>query len=307
VEVVVVDDGSADLTGDRARAAGATVTRHAGNRGLVAAFNRGTTEALARGADIVVMLDADGQHDAGAMPRLVAPIVAGRADLVVAVRPLADPSQGSPVRRIGNRVGSSVARRLLDVPVSDVTSGYRAFSREALMQLHVSGGYTHTLETLIQAAGKRLRMEEIVVRAHRRAVGTSRMTHSVPRYVGRTANQAFRTSLHTNPLIAFGRLAAGIGLAAALATGWFLISYAEGGMHLPALLAAMLLAVLAAALLVCGLLADGISANRRLLEDTLQRIKQMEATGTEARTSARDLALAAPHPPSHERSARPAA
>lgn len=279
VEVIVVDDGSDDLTTDRAWAAGVDhVARHPGNRGLAAAFNRGTTEALARGADVVVTLDADGQHDPSAMPRLVAPIVDGVADLVVAVRPLADPTQGSPLRRVGNRAGSWIARRMLNVPLSDVTSGYRAFSREALMQMHVSSGYTYTLDTLIQAAAKRLRMTEIVAPARRRTVGTSRMTHSIVRYVARTGNQAFRTTLHCNPLRAFGRLSAGFGLAAALTTAWFLASYAAGGMHLPALLAAMLLAICAAALLICGLLADGISSNRRLLEDALHRIKRIEAS-----------------------------
>jgi glycosyltransferase involved in cell wall biosynthesis len=281
VEVIVIDDGSNDLTAYRAWAAGVDhVARHPGNRGLAAAFNRGTTEALARGADVVVTLDADGQHDPSALPRLVAPIIDGSADLVVAARPLADPSQGTLVRRLGNQLGSKVVRQLLGIPLSDVTSGYRAFSREALMQVHVSAGYTYTLETLIQAAGKRLRMIEVTAPARRRAVGTSRMTHSIVRYVGRTGSQAFRSTLHSNPLRAFGRLAAWFGVAAAVTTLWFLISYASGGMHLPALLAALLLAIVAAALLICGLLADGISANRRLLEDALHRIKRMEASST---------------------------
>jgi heme exporter protein D len=182
------------------------------------------------------------------------------------------------VRRLGNRLGSSFARRVLNVPLSDVTSGYRAFSREALTQLHVSGGYTYTLETLIQAAGKRLRMVEVISPARRRQVGTSRMTRSLFRYVAHTAGEAFRTTLHTSPLRAFGRLSALFAMAASFATAWFLISYAAGGMHLPALLAAMLLAIAAAALLICGLLADGISSNRRLLEDVLQRLKRMEAS-----------------------------
>ena len=279
VEIIVIDDGSEDLTADRAWAAGVDhVARHPGNRGLAAAFNRGATEALARGADIVVTLDADGQHNPSAMARLVAPIVAGSADLVVAARPLADPSQGSPLRRFGNRLGSWVARRMMNVPLSDVTSGYRAFSRDALMQLHVSSGFTYTLDTLIQAAGRRLRMVEIVSPARQRTVGTSRMTHSITRYIGRTGGQAFRTALHTNPLRAFGRIAGTLALAAAVATAWFLLSYAAGGLHLPALLAALLLAISAAALLICGLLADGISSNRRLLEDALHRIKRIEAS-----------------------------
>jgi glycosyltransferase involved in cell wall biosynthesis len=281
VEVIVLDDGSDDLTTDRALAAGVDhVVRHSGNRGLAAAFNRGTTEALARGADIVVTLDADGQHDASAMPALVAPIVDGTADLVVASRPLADPTQGSAVRRAGNRIGSGIAKRFLHVPLSDVTSGYRAFSREALMHVHVSTGFTYTLETLIQAASKRLRMTEVTVPAQRRLVGTSRMTHSILRYVGRTGNQAFRTSLHTNPLRLFGRLAGTVALAAVLVIAYFTVAYGMGGLHLPALLAAVLLAGCSAALLICGLIADGICASRRLTEDILARVKRLEAGDT---------------------------
>ncbi len=278
VEVVVVDDGSDDLTMERALAAGVDhVVRHPGNRGLAVVFNRGTTEALARGADIVVTLDADGQHDPSAMPLLIAPILAGTADLVVAARPLDDASQGSPVRRAGNRIGSWIAKRFLNVPLSDVTSGYRAFSREALMHVHVSSGFTYTLETLIQAAGKRLRMTEVIVPAHRRLVGRSRMTHSIWRYVGRTGGQAFRSALHANPLGVFGRLAGAVASTAIVVIAYFLVSYADGGLHLPALLAAIVLAIGASALLVCGLLADGICSNRRLLEDTLARIKRIEA------------------------------
>ena len=282
VEVIVVDDGSDDLTADRAWAAGVDhVARHPGNRGLAAAFNRGTTDALARGADIVVTLDADGQHDPSAMGHLIGPIVAGEADVVVAARPLADPSQGSPVRRIGNRVGSRLIRRMVGVPLSDVTSGYRAFSREALVQVHVSAGFTYTLDTLIQAAKKHLRMTEVVVPARRRMVGSSRMTRSIVGYIARTGSQALRTTLHTNPLRAFGQMAAVFGVGASIATTYFIASYANGGMHLPALLAALLLAIVAAALLICGLLADGISDNRRLVEDALQRIKQIEACSSD--------------------------
>jgi glycosyltransferase involved in cell wall biosynthesis len=281
VEVVLVDDGSDDLTGERARAAGVDcVARHPGNRGLAAAFNRGTTEALARGAGIVVTLDADGQHDPAALPRVIEPILSGVADIVVASRPLSDPSQGSPLRRLGNRAGSAVARKMLNVPLSDVTSGYRAFSREALLRLHVSGGFTYTLETLIQAAAMRLRMVEVTVPARKRAVGTSRMTKSIGRYIARTGSQAFRTSLHNNPLGLFGRMAGVLGIGAVIATAWFIISYASGGMHLPALLAALVLTTAASALLICGLLADGISYNRRLLEDALHRIKRIESADT---------------------------
>lgn len=279
VEVCLIDDGSDDATVERARAAGVDwVTSHPANRGLAAAFNRGATAAIARGADYVVTLDADGQHDPSLIGELVAPLVAGTADIAVAARPLHDPTQGSTARRIGNRFGSWIARRVMDVPVSDVTSGFRAFTRDALLQVHVTGGFTYTLETLVQAASKRLRIVEITAPARRRTFGKSRVTGSILSYVTRTGGQALRTTLHTNPLRFFGQLAAACGVGAAICTTWFLRSYVSGGMHLPLLLAALLLAVFAAALLICGILADAVCANRRLLEDALHRIKQIEAT-----------------------------
>jgi glycosyltransferase involved in cell wall biosynthesis len=278
VEVGVIDDGSEDATVARARDAGADfVARHANNRGLAAAFNRGATAALARGAEIVVTLDADGQHDPSVMPELVAPLIAGTADIAVAARPLSDPSQGTLVRRWGNRFGSWVARRVMSVPLSDVTSGYRAFSREALLQLHVTSGFTYTLDTLVQAASKRLRMVEIVSPARPRAFGRSRVTGSIVSYVGNTGGQALRATLHSNPLRFFLQLALLCGLGSAVASSWFLVSYGSGGMHLPSLLAAVLLAIFSAALVICGILADAVFANRRLLEDALHRLKQIEA------------------------------
>lgn len=280
VEVGVINDGSKDETAKRALAAGADfITSTPTNRGLVAAFNRGATVALGRGAHLVVTLDADGQHDPQVMASLIAPLVAGDADVAVVARPLNDCSQGTPVRRFGNRFGSFVARRVMNVPLSDVTSGYRAFTRDALMQIHVTAGFTYTLETLVQAASKRLRMVEVVAPARKRAFGTSRVTRSIVSYVANTGGQALRTTIHSNPLRFFGQLAACCATGSLAASIWFVSAYGNGGMHLPSLLAAVLLALIAVGLLTCGVLADAVCANRRLLEDTLHRLKQIEAAG----------------------------
>jgi Glycosyl transferase family 2 len=288
VEVIVVDDGSTDATRDVALAAGADrIVAHRRNRGLVACFNHGVALALARGADAVVHLDADGQHDPALIPRLVGPVLAGDADIVVGVRPLADPASGTFARRHGNRFASWLFRRAFKVPVGDVTSGYRAFSREALLQLNVVSDYTYTLESLIQAARKRLAVAEVPIAAHRRTVGESRVTHSMRRYVGATGGQAMRTTLHTHPLAVFGRAAAVAFAVAVGCTTWFLAGYANGGMHLPALLASVLALVLSMTFFMSGLIADGVNSNRRLLEDALYRIKRLEAHG-EGR-SGRDL------------------
>jgi glycosyltransferase involved in cell wall biosynthesis len=277
VEVIVVDDGSSDATSRVARAVGADrVERHRRNRGLVETFRTGVNAALAGGADVIVHLDADGQHDPRYIPRLIAPIVLGYADVVVGARPLADTAQITRVRRHGNRLGSWVVRRMTKLPVSDATSGYRAFSREALLRLNVISEFTYTLETLIRAARMRLAVVEVGIPALPRRHGQSRMTRSVTRYIGHAGGQAFRTMLHTNPLTIFGR-AALVMLASSVAfTAWFLVGYQSGGMHLPALLAALLTFVLAVTFFVSGLIADGISTSHRLLEELLFRTRRIE-------------------------------
>jgi glycosyltransferase involved in cell wall biosynthesis len=277
VEVIVVDDGSGDQTQARARLAGADrIAAHPQNRGLTATFNRGIETALASGADIVVHMDGDGQHDGREIPRLIAPLLTSQADIVVGVRPLRAGGEGSRTRRLGNRAGSWLFSRLLALPLSDFTSGFRAFSRDALLRLHVTSDYTYTLETLIQAARKRLAVAEVPIAVRPRAVGESRMTSSLPRYIGRTAGQAFRCLLHTNPLALFGRAAALMMLLSLAFTSWFVFGYRDGGMHLPALLAALLASILSVGLVVSGLVADGINSNRRLLEEALYRLKSFE-------------------------------
>jgi hypothetical protein len=255
--------------------------------------------ALASGADLVVHLDGDGQHDPGQIPRVVAPILLGDADVVVGVRPLAEATTISPVRRRGNQIGSWVVRSLLDMPISDATSGYRAFSREALLRLSVISEYTYTLETLIRSARMRLAVTEVAIPALPRASGESRMTRSVARYVGHTGGQAFRTMLHANPLTFFGRAALAMIVLSAGLTGWFLFGYQSGGLHLPALLAAVMTFVLAVGLFVSGLIADGITTSHRLLEEVLYHTRRVEydqrsASATLADADARILEVAAP-------------
>jgi len=277
VEVIVVDDGSTDATGAIALAAGADhVERHRRNRGLAAAFRSGVNAALAAGADVVVHLDGDGQHAPELVPSLVAPIIRGDADVVVGVRPLAESSDPSTVRRRGNRLGSWLFGRMLKVPVTDVTSGYRAFSRDSLMRLTVISDCTYTLETLIRAARLHLAVREVAVPALARMSGESRMTRSVTRYVGDAGGQAFRMLLHANPLSVFGRAALVMFALSVGLTTWFLVGYQSGGMHLPSLLAALLTLALSIGLFLCGLIADGINTNHRLLEEVLFHLRRVE-------------------------------
>ena len=188
------------------------------------------------------------------------------------------------MRRYGNRLASWLFRRAFKMPVQDVTSGFRAFSRESLLKLNVVGDYTYTLDSLIQAARKRLAVRGGDPRAAE-AVRESR-TSCTPSAAtsARRERSASDTTLHSSPLAVFGR-AALISLVAAMAfMAWFLVGYGDGGMHLPALLATLIAFGLSGALFLSGLIADGVNTNRRLLEDALYRLKRLEADlGTEDR------------------------
>lgn len=279
VEVVLVDDGSTDDTQVRAVAAGVdAITHHPRRRGLVAAFKDGVAEALRRGASIVVTLDGDGQHDPARIPELIAPIVAGSVDIVLGVRSFGDAREMTRVRRHGNAVGASITRRALGLSVRDVTTGYRAFSRDALLRLNVTSRYTYTLETLVEASRKHLTVAEVEVPTIERVAGKSRMTGSVGRYILRTGGQAANSLLREHLVPLFG-VAAVLALSVALGcTARFLWGYhVDGaGRHLPSLLAAIIFSVVGTGLFVSRLIADGIETSRRLVEDTLYSVRRLE-------------------------------
>lgn len=280
VDVIVVDDGSRDRTRERAVAAGVdAICVHPRPRGLVEAFKSGTREALRRGADIVVNLDADGQHDPGFVPRLIAPILDGEADIALGVRPLATAGDDmTTIRRRGNQIGSWMASRALGIALSDATSGYRAFSREALLRLNVLSEFTYTLDTIIDASHQRLSVAEVPVRAQPRVAGESRMTHSVTSYIRRTGSQAAMGLIRRRLTVLFGWLTILAALAAAAVTGLFLLRYQAGGAgrHLPALLASVVLWVLTVGLFISSMLAAGIDTLRRLLEDAVYTVRRLE-------------------------------
>ncbi len=285
VEVVVIDDGSSDGTATVALLAGADdVISHPRRRGLVSAFKAGVREALRRGASIVVTLDADGQHDPAQIPELIEPILAEEADIALGVRPLAQTREGmSPMRRIGNIAGSRIASAVLGVTISDATSGYRAFTRDALLRLNVVSRTTYTVETLIEAAGKHLTIAEVPVPVRPRLVGESRMTHSVVRYIRRTGGQAAAAVIRANLVTILLRLSLAAWLVAMAWTGWFLLGYHDdgAGRHLPSLLASVISAVAAMGLLVSCLLAAGIEGSRRLVEDTLYHVRALESRSSD--------------------------
>jgi glycosyltransferase involved in cell wall biosynthesis len=270
VAVLVIDDGSTDSTADVARQSGADrVVRLPAHRGLAAAFSAGLEEALAMGADVIVNFDADLQYDAADIPALVAPILAGTADLVVGDRGPGTLAHFSPGKRFLQRLGSWVVRQASGLQVADAASGFRALSREAARRMNVFSRMTYSLETLIQAGWKDLRVASVPVRAHP-PTRPSRLFTSAGKYVLVQGANVLRITALYKPLKIFSAAAA-IFLFAGLAIGIrFLVYYFLGknpGGHVQSLILAAVLIVVGAQTFLIALLADLVAINRTLLEE----------------------------------------
>lgn len=278
IEVLVIDDGSHDGTAEVARRFGVQhIVRHRRNRGLAAAFQSGLDAALAAGADIVVNTDADGQYEGADIAKLVAPVVAHEADIVIGDRGVADNAHFGPFKRLLQRAGSNVVRRLSRTDVTDAVSGFRAISRAAAQRITITTEFSYTTDMLIQAGRKRLKIVSVPIRTHA-AVRPSRLFKSVPQFISRQLMTMARAYATYNPLRTFALLGLGIaalGLLPILRFLWFWATDGGAG-HVQSLVLGGALLVLGVLTGLMGVLADLIGANRKLLEATLKHVRQLE-------------------------------
>ncbi len=209
-EVIVVDDGSTDATAERARQAGAGVVGHADNLGVGVAFSTGLDAALRRGADVIVNIDGDGQFDAADIPTLIQPVLSGEFGFVTCTRfgrPDYEP-QMPRLRRWGNRMLARLVNRAIwGAHFTDVSCGFRAYSREAALRLHLFGRFTYTQEMFIDLAGKGVRMTEVPLRVRGvRESGNSRVAASLWLYGARAGIILLRAMRDLRPLSFFGAI-----------------------------------------------------------------------------------------------------
>lgn len=274
IETLVVDDGSTDRTREVAATHG--VTRVVGfpvRRGLARAFSAGLLEALGMGADVIVNTDADNQYCGADIPRLIAPILEGRADMVVGDRQVDTVADFSPLKKWLQKLGSGVVRALAQADVPDATSGFRAYSREAALRLTVISDFTYTLETVIQASQKGLHITSVPIRTNPKT-RESRLFTGMLSYIRRSMGTMLRLYVVYQPL-RFFLTAAVVFLVPALILFarflWFYFTLGGGVQtgHVQSLLIASVLAMIGFLLFVLGVLADLTAANRRLMEGIL--------------------------------------
>jgi len=281
IKIVVVDDGSTDNTAKIAKESGAdAIVRFRRNRGLARAFRQGIETALEMGADIIVNIDADGQYNAKEIPKLVKPILEGEADIVLGSRFKGWIEYMPLQKRIGNKIATWVTRIASGFPTSDAQTGFRAFSRDAAMRLHVLADYTYVQETIIQANNYGLKIVEVPIEFRKRkGDGQSRLISNIFGYAKRAGMIILRSYRDYNPLKVFG-IIGGIFIVGGLYFGWRVLSYyfATGrvGGRLPSAVLATLLFVVGVQTIVLGLLADMLKSQRMILDDALYRLKKLE-------------------------------
>jgi glycosyltransferase involved in cell wall biosynthesis len=285
IETVVIDDGSSDNTADAARKAGAThVVQLKTHRGLSSAFLAGINAALRLGADIIVNTDADNQYAGADIPKLIAPIMRGSADVVIGDREVSKSPHMSAFKRLLQRLGSRTVGLASGVRVGDVTSGFRAFSREAAMQINVFNPFTYTLETIIQAGNRNLGVQSVPVRTNA-PTRPSRLYRGLGTYLRKSIATIFRIYTIYKPLKTFFAIGVLLMLAGSALGIRFLWDFTHGdrGGHIQSLILAAVFLIIGFQTLLIALIADLISVNRRLSEEVLVRMKRMEMPVAERR------------------------
>lgn len=280
IETLIIDDGSTDGTSQVAKEHGVNhIVKLTKKKGLAKVFHTGLDASLKKGADIIVNTDADGQYKGEDIPRLVKPILEGKADIVIGNRDIEGVKQFSWLKKRLQRVGSSVIRQLSGSTVEDATTGFRAYNQEAALRLNIISEYTYTLESIIQAEKKAMAIENISISTNE-VTRPSRLFSSTYDYIKRSIVTMLRVYSMFNPLRLFLNLGA-VSLCAGILIGCrFLFGYLLTGAagKVQSLILAAVFMITGVQLLIIGLVADLISANRRLIEDTLLRVKKVELT-----------------------------
>ena len=278
IETLIIDDGSTDKTVEVAKKLGVHhVLQFTNNKGLAKAFIAGINQSLKLGADIIVNTDADNQYFGGDIVKLIQPILKKDSDIVVGDRQVETIRHFSPIKIFLQKFGSWVVRQLSGTEIPDATSGFRAYSRDAALQLNVVSDFTYTIETIISAGKKNLAIAHIPVKTNTK-LRESRLFPSIRVYLQRSLVTMLKVYSMYRPLRLF-TLAGGTTFLLGFAIGcrylfFFFMGQTEG--HIQSLILSAILLIVGFQIIMMGIAAELISVNRQLLEDIQVRIKKDE-------------------------------
>ncbi len=269
VEWLIINDGSTDDTVKVAKECGVDhIVNFTHNQGLAKGFMAGIKECLKQGADVIVNTDADNQYEAKDIPKLVKPILEGKAEYVIGERPIGQTEHFSPAKKFLQKLGSWVVRKASNTDIPDAPSGFRAMSRECAMQLNVYNNYTYTLETIIQAGQKNMAITSVPIRTNE-DLRPSRLLSSIPNYIKKSVVTIIRIFVVYKPFKFFMSIAAilfGLGLLLGLRFLYYYFT-GDGNGHMQSVVLAGVLLGMGFQTALIAFIADLQAVNRKLLEE----------------------------------------
>ena len=279
VEILIINDGSTDRTVEVAREAGVDhIVEFPRNRGLGYAFRAGFDACLKAGADIIVNTDGDNQYAGWDIAKLVKPIVDGQAEIVIGDRRTDEIEHFSYTKQALQKMGSRMISRLGNLNIPDVASGFRAYTREAAIQLSTFTDFDHTAEHVVEAGQKRFAVVSVPIETNPK-LRESRLFNNVSTFVVRSGLISLRTYTQYKALkifTLFGGLSFLVGVGLGVRFLYYYLFTAEGHLHVQSVILAAILLLAGFQMFLTGIVADLIATNRSLLDDSLKRIKSIE-------------------------------